>query len=163
MTEPVEPAGLIGGMFFEYYLFDPLTNFTEEDLAILVKVFDVVLNSEDQIPENVQRHFDGRVFAPKDDITVDEFVDVLYAMDITINSEEAFKQIPASMQEHFEGNILRPYDDFGLEEVKMFLSKVISWRFDIKQFEPLTPHLKRQFIVQGRSGAPYRWGSRRSG
>jgi len=163
MTEPDETAGLIGGMFFEYYLFDPLTNFTEYDLATLLKFFDVELNSVDKIPEIASRHFEEKVFVPKDDITVEEFADVLDAMDITINGDEALKNLPPGIEEHFEKNVFRPYADFGLEDLKVFLAKVVSWRFDIKQFETLTPHLKRQFIVQDRNGTPYRWGSRRSG
>jgi hypothetical protein len=158
-----EPAGLVGGMFFEYYLFDPLTNFTEEDLAGLLKFFDVELNSVDKVPEGAKRHFEGTVFVPKDDITAVEYADVLDVMDITINDKEALKQLPANILEHFEGSVYRPYSDFGLEDAKLFLSKVISFRLDTTQFESLSPHLKRQFIVQDRSGAPYRWGSRRSG
>ena len=163
MTESVEPVGLIGGMFFEYYLFDPQTNFTEEDLAVLLKSYDVTFDSEESIPESVRRHFEDRVFVPKDDITVNEFVDILDAQNITIHNAELLTQFPQIMQENFEGNVFRPYDDFGLQEVKLFLSKVISWRWDTKQFETLTPRLKRQFMVQSRNEAPYRWGSRRSG
>ncbi len=163
MTEQDEPAGLVGGMFFEYYLFDPLTNFTEQDLATLLKFFDVELNSADKISEIASRHFEERVFVPKDDITAEEFTDILNAMDITINDDETLKNLPPGMKDHFEGNTFRPYADFDIEDLKVFLAKVISWRFDVKQFETLTPHLKRQFIVQGRSGTAYRWGSRRSG
>ena len=162
MTEPEEPIGLVGGMFFEYYLFDPLTNFTEEDLAMLVKFIDIEFDSTDSIPESASRHFEERGFVPKDDITIEEFADVLDAMNITINEEETFKQLPPNMQEHFEDKVFRPYADFGLEEIKIFLSKVITFRLDTNQFESLEPHLKRQFIVQSRSEAPYRWGSRRS-
>lgn len=158
-----EPAGLIGGMFFEYYLFDPLTNFTEEDLAVLLKFFDVELNSVDKIPEGTERHFEGAVFTPKDDITAVEYADVLDAMDITINDEEALKKLPENILEHFVGNEYRPDNEFGLEDAKLFLSKVISFRLDTEQFESLEPHMKRQFIVQDRGGTPYRWGSRRSG
>ncbi len=160
--ETTEPAGLLGGMFFEYYLFDPLTNFTEEDLAPLLNFFDVELNSEDKIPKSAIRHFEEKVFVPKEDITVEEFADILDAMDITINDDETLSNLPDDMKAHFEKNIFRPYADFGLEDLKVFLSKVISWRFNTENFETLTPHLKRQFIVQSRSKAPYRWGSRRS-
>lgn len=163
MTEQNEPIGLVGGMFFEYYLFDPLTNFTSEDVVAIARFIDIAFESDDSIPEGTSRHFKDRVFVPEDDLTVDEYIDILAEMNITINSEEAFKQLPESMQEHFEETVFKPFADFGLEELKTFISKVVNLRLDTNQFEPLPKHIKRQFIVQSRSEAPYRWGSRRSG
>ncbi len=44
MSEPVVSTGMIGGMFFEYYMFDPLTNFTQEDLVVIARFIDVAFD-----------------------------------------------------------------------------------------------------------------------
>jgi hypothetical protein len=150
-----------GGMFFEYYAFDPRSNFKEEDLGAILAFFDIVLAEDTPIPKSAQRHFQGKVFKPQRDITLNEFADILNIMGICYG-DDILKRMPTSLQSHFdENNEFSPYDDFSLEDLLIYLSRVITFKLETHQFNTLPKNVKRQFIVCTRDGKSWRYGSRR--
>jgi len=163
MTKQKSIPGLHeSGMFFEYYVFEPRSNFKEEDLHHVLRYFDIKFEDESLIPVNVRQHFEGLVFKPTDKLTANEFADILKAMKIKLGSEKLLTRLPKTVQEHFnEELVFDPYDDFSLSDLNEFLLKFIHFRITTKQFNALPRNVKREFIVFTRDGKTWRYGDRR--
>lgn len=158
MTSEAAIPGLWKGMFFEHYVFDPRTNFKEADLHLIAGLIDIEFEHDD-FPH--KKHFDGRKFSPKEDLTVAEFADILMAMKITV-ADEVLERLPKDVTEQFdEDGLFQPYDDFDLEDMNQFLTKLIKLRIPAEKFNTLPRHIQRQFIVQTRDGKSWRYGDRR--
>lgn len=160
MTQQSNVPGMAHGMFFEVYMFDPLTNFTEEDLYQVLQFFDCKLNADVEPP--CPRNFDGQDFKPQEDITVSEFADVLNAMEIVVSPDRLAK-LPQELQEQFEDGTFCPYDDFKLSDLVSLLKDLLRFRLSTTQFNTLPRKMKRQFIVLTRDGKVWRYGDRRPG
>lgn len=145
------------GMFFEHYLFAPMSNFTEEDLYYIAKFFNIVFDENVDPPHT--RHFDGKTFVPQEDITVTEFVDILTATEMRA-SDDVIKKLPKNLQEQFEDNLFVPYDDFGLQDLFDMLQRMMNFRLNTKEFNTLPKKMKRQFIIATRDGKHWRYGER---
>ena len=159
MPRQSEIPGMEQGMFFECYVFSPLSNFTEEDLYFVLQHFDCSFEEGNEPPH--PKHFNGQVFSPSEGITVAEFADILTAMNITVLSGDRMAKIPKGLREHFDDdNKFVPYDDFGLPDLLEFLTKFISFRLNTGQFNSLPKKMKRQFIVYTRDGRHWRFGDR---
>ena len=184
-----ELPGTDTNMFFEMYNFEPLSTFGKNkgDVYHILKFFDFVFEDFIEIPAKLQKHFvrvepseeikietPVQVFSPQEDITIDDFADVLTLANLTI-TKEVFKSLPKRVQDHFvqvesvsdsQENvswIFSPYEDFDLACFKDFMSTrgLVKLSINKEQFEALpTKSLKRQFIVLDRSGKSWRWGTR---
>lgn len=191
-----ELPGTKTNMFFEMYNFEPLPTFgkNEGDVYHILKFFDFVFGNVTEIPDKLQKHFfrvepseeindaltkagleaPVHIFNPQEDITIDEFADILTLANLTI-TKEVFKSLPKNVQEHFVqvesvsdskealSWIFSPYEDFNLTCFKDFMSTrgLVQLSINKEQFEQLpTKRLKRQFIVLDRSGKSWRWGAR---
>lgn len=163
MTEQANIPGLHeSGMFFEYYVFEPRTNFKEEDIHHVLQFFDITFEDQSSIPKNTRKHFDGAIFKPKEDLTVTEFADILKAMKIKLGSAQFLSKLPPKIQEHFnEELVFDPYDDFNLGDLNQFLQQFVHFRLTTEQFNQLPHSIKRQFIVFTRDGSTWRYGDRR--
>jgi len=158
MTKQSEiPALDDHGMFFEQYLFAPLSNFNEEDLYYIAQFFNIVFDDDKEPPH--ERHFDGKTFVPQQDITVSEFVDILTATEMRA-SDDVIAKLPESLQDQFEDNMFVPYDDFGLDGVVELLQRMMNFRLGTKEFNILPKKMKRQFIIATRDGKHWRYGER---
>jgi hypothetical protein len=157
MTHQSEIPGMENGMFFEHYVFDPLSNYTEEDLHHIVRFFNIVFDDNNEPPH--PRHFEGKVFKPQADITVVEFVDILTATNITV-TDDILRKLPKSLQYHFDNGKFVPFDDFGLSDLTEFMTKFVNFRLGTAQFNLLPMKMKRQFIVFTRDGKMWRFGQR---
>lgn len=163
MTEQSSIPGIHeSGMFFEYYVFEPRTNFKEEDIHHVLQFFDITFEDEQRIPKTAKKHFDGLIFKPKDDITVNQFADILQAMRITLGEPAILLKIPAKLRDHFNDELVfDPFDDFSLADLNQFLCGFIHFRINTEQFNKLPHKVKRQFIVFTRDGKNWRYGERR--
>ena len=162
MTKWSEIPGVVGGMFFEYYVFEPQTNFHEEDIVHIARFIDILYHEETPIPEGCERHFnEDKEFKPQDDLTLGEFTDILNGMKIQAQPEFLSK-MPKGLQDHFdETGTFTPYTDFSFDDLKEFLVKFVRLRINAEQHNSLPERrLKRQFIVYTRDGKTWRWGAR---
>ncbi len=158
MANQTELPGMQEGMFFEYYVFEPRSNFKEKDLHQIVQHFDCIFAEGNEPPH--PKHFNGQVFSPQPDITVAEFADILTAMNIRV-APEIIARLPESLRAHFdEDGMFCPYDDFGLSDLNNFLTKFLRFRLSTGQFNSLPKNIKRQFIVFTRDGKTWRFGDR---
>jgi len=157
MTNQSDIPGMENGMFFEHYVFDPISNYTEADLHHIIKFFIIEFDEGAEPPH--PRHFDGLVFNPEPDITVAEFADILTAVGISVGDDVMLK-LPQSLQDQFEDGKFVPYDDFELDDLTEFLTKLINFRLSTSEFNSLIPKMKRQFIVFTRDGKHWRFGDR---
>ena len=142
MTHQSDIPGMENRMFFEHYVFDPISNYTEEDLHHIAKFFNIAFNDDAEPPHS--RHFDGKVFVPKEDITVVEFTDILTKSGITV-PDDIFQKLPESLQNHFDDGKFVPYDDFGLADLTEFMTKVMNLRLGTEQFNTLPRKMKSEF------------------
>ena len=145
------------GMFFEHYVFDPISNYSEADLFHIVKFFNIEFNEDEEPPH--PRHFDSKTFVPVTDITAIEFADILTAAGISV-SDERMAKLPKELQTQFEDGKFVPFDDFGLEDLTLFLTKFMNFRLSTPEFNALPQKIKRQFIVFTRDGKHWRFGDR---
>ena len=157
MTNQSDIPGMEHGMFFEHYVFDPISNYTEEDLYHIVKFFNIEF--EDDVEPPHTRHFDGKTFVPETDITVTEFADILTATNIAVD-DDRMEKLPDELQNQFEDGKFVPFDDFGLEDLTLFLTKFMNFRLGTTEFNTLPKKIKRQFIVFTRDGKHWRYGDR---
>ena len=144
-------------MFFEYYVFDPLSNYTEEDLFHIAKYFNIVFDENVETPH--PRHFDEKMFRPQKDITVAEFADILTAAEIAVD-DATMRKLPENLQSQFEDGKFVPYDDFSLSDLTEFVTKLMNFRLGTPEFNALPQKMKRQFIVFTRDGKHWRFGDR---
>ena len=157
MTKQSEIPGMEHGMFFEHYVFDPLSNYTEEDLIHIVKFFNIEFDENVEPPH--PRHFEEKVFNPKADITVKEFTDILTESGIAVD-EKTMNKLPKGLQEQFEDGKFVPFDDFSLADLTEFMTKLMNFRLSTPEFNALPQKMKRQFIVFTRDGKHWRFGDR---
>lgn len=157
MTNQSDIPGMENGMFFEHYVFDPISSYTEEDLYHIIQFFNIEFDENVEPPH--PRHFDGKVFKPEPDITVAEFADILTVVGISVGDDVMLK-LPQSLQDQFEDGKFVPYDDFELDDLTEFLTKLINFRLSTPEFNSLIPKMKRQFIVFTRDGKHWRFGDR---
>lgn len=157
MTLQSDIPGMENGMFFEHYVFDPISNYTEEDLYHIVKFFNIVFDEGNEPPHT--QHFKDNVFVPEEGITVKEFADILTATNITV-PDDILKKLPESLQTHFDDGKFVPFDDFGLRDLTEFMTKFVNLRLGTEQFNTLPKKMKRQFIVFTRDGKTWRFGQR---
>ena len=160
MAHQSEIPGMQDGMFFEYYVFEPRTNFTEKDLYFIVQFIDITFDDGNEPPH--PEHFNGQIFSPKQGITVTEFADILTAMNIRV-SDDILARLPEGLRTQFEDNVFCPFDDFGLDELVEFLTKFVHFRVNTGQFNSLPKRMKRQFIIFTRDGKHWRFGDRQPG
>lgn len=157
MTKQSDIPGMEHGMFFEYYVFDPISNYTEADLFHIAKFFNIKFDDDVEAPH--PRHFDGKVFRPEKDITVAEFADILTGAGITVG-DATMQKLPKSLQDQFEDGKFVPFDDFSLNDLTEFVTKLMNFRLSTPEFNALPPKMKRQFIVFTRDGKHWRFGDR---
>jgi hypothetical protein len=115
------------------------------------------MNDDEEVPH--PEHFDGKVFTPKEGITVAQFADILTAMKIML-PPSVVERLPKSLQAHFDTGLFIPYDDFGLKDLSEFMMKFLHLRLTTEQFNTLPKKMKRQFIVFTRDGKTWRFGDR---
>ncbi len=159
MTHQSDIPGMENGMFFEHYVFDPISNYTENDLHHIVKFFNIAYDEDNDKDPPHPRHFDGKVFNPKDDITAVEFADILTSTNITV-TDDILQKLPKSLQNHFDDGKFVPFDDFGLADLTEFMTKFVNLRLGTEQFNTLPKKMKKQFIVFTRDGKHWRFGDR---
>lgn len=157
MTNQSDIPGMEHGMFFEHYVFDPISNYTEEDAYHIIKFFNIEFDEGVEPPH--PRHFDGKVFKPETDITVKEFADILTEAGISVGND-IMNKLPQSLQDQFEDGKFVPFDDFGLSDLTEFMTKLINFRLSTPEFNALPQKMKRQFIVFTRDGKHWRFGDR---
>jgi hypothetical protein len=157
MTHQSDIPAMEHGMFFEQYVFDPVSNYTEEDLIHIVKFFNIVFEDGNAPPH--PRHFENNVFVPKEGITAIEFADILHATKQTV-SDDIIQKLPARLQTHFDGGKFIPFDDFGFDDLTEYLTKFVNFRLGTEQFNTLSKKMKRQFLVFTRDGKTWRFGDR---
>jgi hypothetical protein len=149
--------GMERGMFFEHYVFDPLPNFTENDLYHIAQLIDIMFDDGVTLPH--PHHFNGRSFSPTLGITVVEFADILTAMNIRV-SNDILTKLPNTLREHFDESRFCPYDDISLADMLEFFTRFLHLRISTGQFNSLPQRMKRQFIVFTRDGKSWRYGDR---
>ncbi len=157
MTNQSDIPGMEHGMFFEHYVFDPISNYSEADLFHIVKFFNIKFDEDVEAPH--LRHFDGKVFKPEEDITVKEFTDILTESGITVG-DEIMQKLPKNLQDQFEDGKFVPFDDFALADLTEFMTKLMNFRLSTPEFNALPQKMKRQFIVFTRDGKHWRFGDR---
>jgi len=157
MTHQSDIPGMENGMFFEHYVFDPISNYTEKDLLHIVKFFNITFDEGVNPPH--PHHFDGQVFTPKEGITVIEFADILTASNIKA-PDDIITRLSEKLQTHFDDGKFVPFDDFGLTDLTEFMTKFVNLRLGTEQFNTLPRKMKRQFIVFTRDGKHWRFGDR---
>ena len=157
MTKQSDIPGMENGMFFEHYVFDPVSNYSEEDLFHVVKFFNIEFNEGVETPH--PRHFDGKTFRPEKDITVKEFADILTESDISVG-DDIMQKLPKNLQDQFEDGKFVPFDDFALADLTEFITKLMNFRLSTPEFNALPQKMKRQFIVFTRDGKHWRFGDR---
>jgi hypothetical protein len=157
MTKQSDIPGMEHGMFFEHYVFDPISNFTEADLYHVVKLFNIKFDDKVEPPH--QQHFDGKVFVPDTTITVIEFTDILTELGLVL-ADDILNKLPEELQTQFEDGKFVPFDDFGLDDLILFLTKCMNFRLGTTEFNTLPKKIKRQFIVFTRDGKHWRYGDR---
>lgn len=159
---PSALPGMEHGMFFEYYVFEPRTNFEEADLYYVLQHFDCAFAAENAPPH--PHHFNGQIFSPREGITVDEFVDILVAMNIRVHNPSVLSKLPEQVRDHFnDDGEFAPFDDFNLRNLCDFLVHFVHFRMTTGQFNTLPKRVKRHFIVFTRDGQNWRYGDRRPG
>ena len=162
MSNQTSEPGLEGGMFFEIYFFNPLTNFTEADLPAILKFYDMTLNEGTECSH--PRHFDeNRVFRPQDDLTVSEFADILMDIDLRVHGDMLAKMPDEVAKQFDDEGCFAPWEDYTLAELNMLLTKVFRFRVSTTEFNTLPRRLQRQFMVYTRDGQTWRFGDRRPG
>jgi hypothetical protein len=157
MTKQSEIPGMEHNMFFEHYVFDPRSNFTEQDVYQIIQFFNIVFDDDVEPPH--PKHFDGKVFKPTPDITVTEFADILTTTGISV-PDDIMHKLPDELKDQFEDGKFVPFDDFGLPELIEFLTKLMNFRLGTEEFNKLPQHIKRQFIIFTRDGKHWRYGDR---
>ena len=157
MTHQSDIPGMENGMFFEHYVFDPISNYTENDLIDIVRFFNIVFDDGNTPPHS--QHFDNNVFSPKEGITAIEFADIMHATNITA-PDDIIQKLPKRLQSHFDAGKFVPFDDFGFDDLTEYLTKFVNFRLGTEQFNTLSNKMKRQFIVFTRDGKTWRFGDR---
>lgn len=157
MTNQSDIPGMDHGMFFEHYVFDPISNYSEEDLYYIVQFIRIEFDEGTEPPH--PRHFDGLLFKPAIDITVKEFTDILTEVGIAVR-EDIMNKLPQKLQDQFEDGEFVPYDDFGLADLTELFTKLMNFRLATAEFNTLPQKMKRQFIVFTRDGKHWRFGDR---